>query len=64
MLSLQNTYNAEDITKRWESVSKMLTKFDKTIDSDALNFLVEPKLDGSSIELVYVYGILTQASTR
>lgn len=64
MLSLQNTYNAQDITNRWESISKLLMKFDEIINCDSLNLLVEPKLDGSSIELIYVYGVLTQAATR
>jgi DNA ligase (NAD+) len=51
MYSLENTYNQDE-------VNAFLQK------SGAGVYVVEPKLDGASIELVYEDGLLTQAITR
>jgi DNA ligase (NAD+) len=58
MLSLSNSYNAEDILAFDERIKKFL----KT----EINFVYfcEPKFDGLSMELVYEDGILTKALTR
>jgi DNA ligase (NAD+) len=56
MLSLDSTKNLED-----------LVRFDKRIKDLLGNnpeYLLEPKLDGASIELVYEYGVFVRAVTR
>lgn len=57
MLSLQNTYNEKEIISFYE---KTLT----TLKSTEVEFLLEPKLDGVAINLVYENGWLTKALTR
>ena len=58
MLSLSNTYNAEDIFAFHERVLKNL-------DSDqAVEYLCEPKFDGLALELIYEKGKLVTALTR
>ncbi len=56
MLSLQNTYNEEEIISFYEKTQKVL--------STSLNFLLEPKLDGVAVNLIYEKGCLTKALTR
>ncbi len=58
MLSLDNTYSAEDLAEFHRRVSSGLP------DAQTPRFCVEPKLDGASIEVVYEGGRLVQASTR
>ncbi len=60
MLSLDNSYNAED-----------LRKFDQTIrklaglkDEDELAYCLEPKFDGGSVAIVYEDDKLLRAATR
>ena len=57
MLSLDNTYNAED-----------LTDFDRRVQAGAagekVEYCVEPKYDGASVSLVYENGMLTRGATR
>ena len=57
MLSLDNTYNAED-----------LTDFDRRVQAGAagekVEYCVEPKYDGASVSLVYENGVLTRGATR
>jgi DNA ligase (NAD+) len=56
MLSLANSYDAED-----------LLEFDKSIRKELnadYSYYVEPKFDGSSIALVYEYNKLVRAATR
>lgn len=60
LLSLENSYDAEDLRDWDESVAKLLGK----LGIKSYTFLMEPKFDGISIELVYDDGILTQAITR
>lgn len=62
LLSLDNTYNAEDILDRHESISRMLNK--TGWDTHGISFLVEPKYDGISVELIYKNGQFAQAITR
>ncbi len=58
MLSLANTYSAEEIRDFDERVKKFL-KTEKEIE-----YFCEPKFDGLAIELIYENGLLTQALTR
>lgn len=58
MLSLSNTYNAEDIFAFHERVLKNLDS-DQTVE-----YLCEPKFDGLALELIYEKGFLTTALTR
>ena len=57
MLSLENSYNAED-----------LNDFDRKAKEgaqlDAIKYCVEPKFDGASISLIYENDMLVRASTR
>jgi DNA ligase (NAD+) len=57
MLSLENSYNAED-----------LTDFDRKAREGALleeiTYCVEPKFDGASVSLVYEHDLLVRACTR
>ena len=57
MLSLENSYNAED-----------LNDFDRKAREgamlDAITYCVEPKFDGASISLVYENDLLVRACTR
>jgi DNA ligase (NAD+) len=56
MLSLGATQRAEDVRRFRERVCKAL--------GEDVRFLLEPKLDGVSVELVYERGVLARASTR
>ena len=57
MLSLDNTYNAEDL-QDWAKRCSGLLPDEKII------YCVEPKYDGASISLIYENGKLTRAATR
>ncbi len=57
MLSLDNTYNADDLNAFCDRVEKGLTE-------KAAAFVVEPKVDGISVELTYEQGRLVLGSTR
>ena len=57
MLSLDNTYNEEDLRAFYDRVVKGL-------DGDVPVFSVEPKIDGFGIELTYKQGHLTLGATR
>lgn len=60
MLSLQNTYSAEDILEFDEKIGKQL----ELGDGDSIEYLCSPKFDGLAIELIYENGVLSQALTR
>lgn len=47
-MSLENTYNAQDLHDRKERLQKLLNKTDEKI-----TYTVEPKFDGLSVELIY-----------
>jgi len=57
MLSLDNTYNEDDLRAFYDRVVKGL-------DGDVPVFSVEPKIDGFGIELTYKQGQLTLGATR
>lgn len=58
MLSLDNTYNAEDL-KDWEG------RLRKALSANAVvEYCVEPKYDGASISLIYENDLLTRGATR
>ena len=57
MLSLQNSYSPKEIEAFYNKSLKLL-------NTNQLNCFVEPKLDGTAVELIYKKGILTKALTR
>src|SRR3954452_19323940 len=57
MLSLDNTYNEEDLRAFYDRVAKGL-------DGDVPVFSVEPKIDGFGIELTDKQGLLALGATR
>lgn len=60
MLSLANSYNAEDLQEFDQQVKRMLN-----IDADEeIAYAVEPKFDGGSIALVYENDQLARGATR
>jgi DNA ligase (NAD+) len=60
MLSLDNSYNADDLNDFDESVKK-LCKLEKDAD---VEYCVEPKFDGGTIAIVYENDRLVRAATR
>ena len=60
MLSLDNSYDADDLKKFDETVKK-LTGVDK---DDDIEYTVEPKFDGGSVALVYKSDDLVRGATR
>ncbi|HOY20123.1 MAG TPA: NAD-dependent DNA ligase LigA [Haliscomenobacter sp.] len=60
MLSLANSYNAEDLND-WDASIKRFLNIDPDTD---LDYGVEPKFDGGSIALVYENDVLVRAATR
>ena len=57
MLSLDNTYNADDLND-WDRKCRELA------GTDEIEYCVEPKYDGASISLIYDQGQLTRGATR
>lgn len=60
MLSLENSYNAEDLLDFDKQVKKLADLPDET----EISYCVEPKFDGGTIALVFENDILTRAATR
>ena len=60
MLSLANSYNAEDL-KEFDQQIKRFLKMEEDAD---IVYAVEPKFDGGSIALVYENDLLVRAATR
>lgn len=60
MLSLGNSYNAEDLVEFDKQVKRMLNME----ETAALAYAIEPKYDGGSIALVYENDQLVRAATR
>jgi len=58
MFSLDNAYGAADLEEFFRRVRTGLPA------GETPRFVIEPKLDGASVEVVYEGGRLTQASTR
>lgn len=61
LISLENTYNAEDLQERDERAYKILSK---TNPDEKILYNIEPKFDGLAVELIYEKWILKQAITR
>ena len=60
MLSLDNSYNAEDLQDFDQRIRKLVL-----LEEDvAIEYCVEPKFDGGSIALVYENDLLTRGATR
>ena len=57
MQSLDNTYNKEELLAFDRRLRALL-------ETDAPHYLVEPKIDGLAISLIYEHGKFTQAITR
>lgn len=57
MLSLDNTYNAEDL-RDWDRRCR------EGAGTDTIEYCVEPKYDGASISLIYEDGRLVRGATR
>ena len=71
LASLENTYDAEDLRERDNRAKKVLEKdqrmsnvFGRTDDEIKYSYIIEPKFDGLSVELIYKWGKFTQAITR
>jgi DNA ligase (NAD+) len=57
MLSLDNTYNAEDL-RDWDRRCREYTENEK------IEYCIEPKYDGASISLIYEQGLIVRGATR
>lgn len=57
MLSLDNTYNTDELREFHERVVRGL-------DGDHVTYSIEPKIDGFGIELTYKQGVLVLGATR
>jgi DNA ligase (NAD+) len=57
MLSLENSYNAEDLID-WDRKAKEISKLPE------IEYCVEPKFDGASISIIYEDDMLVRAATR
>src|SRR5205823_9405772 len=57
MLSLENSYNAEDLVD-WDRKAKELTGLKE------IEYCIEPKFDGASISVIYENDVLIRAATR
>lgn len=60
MLSLQNSYDLDDIFAFDERVRKFLDRS----QNSPIEYLCEPKFDGLALELIYEHGLLVRALTR
>ncbi len=57
MLSLDNTYDQEELRAFHDRIARAL-------DGEPVAYVVEPKIDGLSVELVYKEGLLVLGATR
>ena len=64
MLSLSNTYNISEIEDFDKKVKKIISAENIENNSKELEYILELKLDGLSISLIYENGELVQAVTR
>ena len=64
MLSLSNTYNISEIEDFDKRVKKIISAENIEDNSEELEYILELKLDGLSISLIYENGELVQAVTR
>jgi DNA ligase (NAD+) len=61
MTSLANAFNDEDV-RNW--LDRVIRRLPDWYDVKDLEFVVEPKIDGLAIAIVYEDGLLVQAATR
>lgn len=59
MLSLANSYDLDDLNDFDRQVKKNIT-----IDDSPIDYMVEPKLDGGTVVLIYENDVLVRAATR
>lgn len=64
MLSLSNTYNISEIEDFDKRIKKIILSENVKDYSKELEYILELKLDGLSISLIYENGVLIQAVTR
>ena len=64
MLSLSNTYNISEIEDFDKRIKKIILSENVKDHSKELEYILELKLDGLSISLIYENGVLVQAVTR
>ena len=64
MLSLSNTYNISEIEDFDKRIKKIILSENVKENSKKLEYILELKLDGLSISLIYENGALVQAVTR
>ena len=64
MLSLSNTYNISEIEDFDKRIKKIILSGNVKEHSKELEYILELKLDGLSISLIYENGVLIQAVTR
>ena len=64
MLSLSNTYNISEIEDFDKRIKKIILSENVKEHSKELEYILELKLDGLSISLIYENGVLIQAVTR
>ena len=64
MLSLSNTYNISEIEDFDKRIKKIILSENIKNHSKELEYILELKLDGLSISLIYENGVLIQAVTR
>ncbi len=57
MLSLENSYNADDLND-WDRKAREMAA------TDAVAYCIEPKFDGASISLIYENDVLVRGTTR
>jgi DNA ligase (NAD+) len=60
MLSLENSYNADDL----KDFDAQIRKLAKLTEDEPIEYVVEPKFDGGTIALVYENDVLARAATR
>ncbi len=60
MLSLSNSYNAEDL----RAFDAQVRKFCRLSDTEKIEYCVEPKFDGGSISVVYEKDTFVRGATR
>src|SRR5262245_14286928 len=58
MLSLDNAFSPDEVRNFNERIKRQLSQ------SDPIEYVAEPKIDGLAVELVYEDGLLVQGSTR
>lgn len=57
MLSLSNVYNYEELTE-W------VTRVYRLAGTEPIEFVTEPKIDGSAVSILYRHGLLERGATR